>query len=834
MRRFKMAKLNDFLILLCCILTLVAGQKGPLESTTLHIAERSSPALIYQFEKKDARSTTFVLAGETDGIIDILPSDGWLITKGSLDWEKRPVHTLQVKTVDSRGSVIEGPYTVTIIVDDINNNIPAFNQSEYYGQVREQSRPGIPFIKVSATDKDDPKTPNAQLVYKINRQIPDPAKVMFFQINNVTGEISTTINGTQHLKFGDKQYELLIEVSDLAANPFSDDASVYITISENLWKQPNPVTIKENSTSPHPYTITKVTWNDQSVIYELHQRDRLPRFPFAIDQHGNISVTEPLDREERDQYIFYALAKNYNGVAVARPLEIRVDVEDINDNPPVCPAAETIFEFQENEPIGTTIGVLKATDNDQQDLTNALLRYKILEQWPHTPSGDMFRINTLTGGVQLINADINVQRERQYRLKVQVSDEGMPSFSTDCWVVINIIDINDNIPIFETPNYGNVTFPEDVAEKTLVKEIQATDADEPKTGSSAILYTIVEGDPDNRFIIETDPETNRGYIKVSASLDFETCKEHNLVINATNPEPLVTGVTYNSSSSTFLKVIVTDVDERPIFRNPIYQAQVLENAPIGTSLIQIEAFDPEGDKIWFSLKGNKYNWLKINEETGVIYSDAIMDRERQAHYTVDVVATESRNPKMSSSVFFHLYLDDVNDNYPRLAKDYYGDFSFCDPLTKPESFEFSAVDDDQPPHGTALKFRLGGDASTVNDWNIQYVNSTTARLIMMHSSFPKGDISVPVIIRDNGRPALEANVSVPVRICTCVSPNKCESTPLEHAPFSTVGMAVGILFGTLALIGIIVGAVLISINKKKKKASAGDANNAAETATLRS
>ncbi|KAM4028726.1 cadherin-17 [Anomaloglossus baeobatrachus] len=828
-----MLKLKDFLILLCCIQAIVAFEKGPLTSKTFHVEEGSGAITIYQFEKSNSRSVTFLLDGEKDDIIEIEPNNGLLRTLQSLRWDKRKLHTLQVKTVDGGGSTIEGPYTVTIIVVDINNNPPVFNQTEYHGAVREQSRPGIPFIRVFATDNDDPSTPNAQHVYKINKQIPDPARVMFFQINNVTGEISTTINGTQFLKFGDKPYELVLEVSDLAERPFSHNTKVSITILENLWKAPKPITITENSTDIHPYNITKVTWNDANVIYELHQREKFPRFPFTIDNNGTINVTEPLDREEQDQYIFYALAKNFNGVAVAKPLEIRVDVEDINDNPPICPAAMTMstFEVQENEVIGSVIGVIKATDNDQHDSSNSVLTYTTMEQWPQT-TPEMFRIGSYNGEIQLSNSGVNTHR--QYRVKVKVSDEGRPSLSTICWIVINVIDINDHIPIFESSDYGNVTLREDTALQTIVKEIQATDDDQPRTGSSAINYNIIEGDPYRRFIIETNPLNNRGYVKVAAQLDYETYSEHQLLIEARNPEPLATGISYNSSSTTILRVIVTDVDEKPVFDNPIYQVQVSEDIPIGTWLIKINASDPEGDDILFELRGNNFNWLRINKDTGDIYSNGNLDRERVEQYIVEVIATESKNPKMSSSVSLYLYLNDINDNSPRLAKDYFGDFSFCYPLTKPESFEFSGTDDDRPPWGVALKFRLGGNETTVRDWNIQYVNATTARLTMLHSNFPKQTIYVPVIIRDNGRPPLENNVNVPVRICSCTSNNQCEIEPLESNGLTSIGLALGILFGTLAVIGIIVGAVFISINKKKKKASSGDATNPAETVNLSS
>ncbi|XP_073406494.1 cadherin-17 [Dendrobates tinctorius] len=828
-----MAKLKDFLILLCCIQAIVAVEKGPLTSKTFHVEEGSGEIAIYQFEKSNSRSVTFLLEGEKDDIIEIDPNNGILRTLQSLRWDKRKVHTLQVKTVDSGGSIVEGPFTVIIIVEDINNNAPVFNQSEYHGGVREQSRPGLPFVKVFATDSDDPSTPNAQLVYKIKQQIPDPAKVMFFQIKNVTGEISTTINGSQFLKFGDKSYELLLEVSDLAERPFSHNAKVYISILENLWKAPKPVTIKENSTEVHPYSITKVTWNDPNVIYELHQREKFPRFPFTIDNNGIINVTEPLDREEQDKYIFYALAKNFNGVSVAKPLQIEVNVEDINDNPPICPEAMVSFEVQENEFIGSVIDVLKATDEDQHDSTNSLLSYTIIEQWPHT-SPRMFRIGLYDGSIQLSNTGVNTHR--QYRIRVQVSDEGTPSLSTICWVVINVIDINYHIPIFESSDYGNVTLREDSPLQTIVKEIQATDDDQPNTGSSSISYRIVDGDPDKMFTIETNPLNNRGYVKVAAQLDYESYQEHDLVIEAKNPEPLATGTHYNSSSSTHLKVIVTDVDEKPVFGNPIYQVQVSEGIPTGTWLIKINASDPEGDEILFELRENTFNWLEINKETGDIYTSANLDRERADQYRVEVVATESKNSKMRSSVSFYLYLDDVNDNSPRLAKDYFGDIFFCYPLTKPESFEFSGTDDDRPAWGVALKFRLGGNQTTAKDWNIQYVNATSARLTMLHTDFPKKTIYVPVIIRDNGRPPLESNVSVPVRICSCTSNNQCEIEPLETSGITSIGLALGILFGTLAVIGIIIGAVFISMNqkKKKKKTSSSDATNPAETVNLSS
>lgn len=43
-----------------------------------------------------------------------------------------------------------------------------------------------------------------------------------------------------------------------------------------------------------------------------------------------------------------------NGKQVDPPMEIQVLVEDVNDNKPVCENEESIFEVQEDEPVGKT------------------------------------------------------------------------------------------------------------------------------------------------------------------------------------------------------------------------------------------------------------------------------------------------------------------------------------------------------------------------------------------------------------------------------------------------------------------------------------------------
>ncbi|XP_006761275.1 PREDICTED: cadherin-17 [Myotis davidii] len=714
---------------------------GPLKPMTFSIFEGQEPSqIIFQF-KASPPAVTFKLSGETDGIFEIQP-DGLLYHNKALDRETRAVHKLQVSALDAHGNTVEGPVPITVEVKDINDNRPTFIQSKYEGSVRQNSRPGKPFMYVNATDLDDPDTPNGQLFYQIVMQLPKINNVMYFQINNKTGEISLTFAGSKELDPSKNPfYNLVVSVKDMGGqteNSFSDSTSVDITVKENIWKAPQPVEIVENSTDPHPMKITQRL----SPLF-IHM------LPLPT------SVTEA----------------DWSG-----------------------------------------IGTLVAHDMDEENTVNSVLHYKIVDQFPKFPKDGLFLIQSFTGLFQLAEQSLKKQDAAQYLLTVEVSDK---DFHTLCQVKINVIDINDQIPIFEKSDYGNLTLAEDTAVGSTILTIQATDADEPFTGSSKILYRITQGDDEGRLGIDTDPQNNTGYVIIKKPLDFETTAIHNIVFQAENPEPLVSGVQYNASSFATFTLFVTNVNEAPQFPQHIFQAKVSEDVAIGTKVGNMTAKDPEGLDISYSLRGDTRGWLRIDPATGEIFSAAPLDREAESLYRVQVVATEVGGSSLSTAAGFNLALTDVNDNPPRLAKEYTGLF-FCHPLSAPGSHIIQATDDDlQSFRGPQFTFALGSE-SLQNDWEISKINGTHARLSTKHTRFEERVYNVPIRINDGGRPPLEGTVSLPVTFCSCVE-GRC-FRPVGHMPgIPTVGSTVGILLTTFLVIGVILTVVFIRMKKNKGK-----------------
>uniref|UniRef100_A0A663N242 Cadherin 17 n=1 Tax=Athene cunicularia TaxID=194338 RepID=A0A663N242_ATHCN len=514
---------------------------GPLKDMNFSIPEGGAVRFIYQFTSEPP-AVSFRATGEKDGIIDIVPRTGILFLNGSLDWETKAVHRLQVESLDEKGNTVKGPYTVTIYVEDINDNPPEFDQIMYTGVVRQNSRPG------------------------------------------------------------------------------------------------------------------------------------------------------------------------------------------------------------------SNIGTLIATDMDEENTLNSRLRFKIESQVPPVPASNLFFIQQDTGILQLTSRSLNKRIASNYSLKVLVSD-GV--FQTICDVQVHVIDINDQIPIFEKSDYHNVTVAESLPVGTVILEIQATDGDEPGTGSSYIIYQMKEGDPNNTFIIVTDSETNRGFVKTNKALDFEATPVYNLVISATNPEPLVLGVQYNSSSLTLFKVFVTNVDEPPVFHKTVYKGEVFEDIPVNTLVMTVEAYDPEGDTVRYSLKGDVRKWLRIDSATGQIYTASTLDREQEEMYTVEVVASELTQ---KSKATFILHLSDVNDNPPLLAMDYPP--FFCHPLSGGERAFIQADDADEQLWYSTFTFSLADDVNTRNNWEITKANATHAYLSPKHVNFEEKVYNVPVIINDNGKPPLERKVNL--------------------------------------------------------------------------
>ncbi|KAF4075931.1 hypothetical protein AMELA_G00224540 [Ameiurus melas] len=838
-------------------------KKGPLNHKVLNVPEATPvPYPIFQFTSKVDGVSSYHVSGETEGKIGI-STDGWLYLEEALEWSPDKRHTLIVEAHSTEGETVDGPYTVVLLVVDVNNNAPVFNQSLYSGAIREHSPAGTPFLHVFATDADDPDTPNSQLMYSIESQIPNPTGVAFFTINPNTGEISTTNEGAVSLKartgviynrgetrgnidvlkrkfdefcssrneisfegnpfltcvqrsenrrlyaIQDPDYTLIVRVKDLGggvSNALSSITRVNIAVTQNLWVKPEPFVIMENLIVEYPMLLTSVRANDPNALYKLVQKEKEIPFPFTINEDGEIYITGPLDRETKNMYILVVLAEDEQGVELETPLEIQVVVGDVNDNAPECATAESVFEVQENENVGSHIGDLLVHDADKEKTMNSLLTFKLLSQRPTNPSDGMFIIDQALGSIQVAKHNFRRKDVPQYHLKVSVTD-GV--YNTECDVIINIIDLNNEVPIFEKNDYGRYSVPELAEVGTTLLTINATDADDPGTGSSKVEYHITAGDPDNVFAIEVDDATGEGRVYIARPLDYEAQSTYKLHIDARNPEPLIEGVGYDNRSSTVVVIELVDVDEPPVFTVDTVNVNIPENITVGATILTADAKDPEGHKIMFKLEGDEHGWLDLNAETGELKTKTELDREVVDQLTVRIIAYESEDQMQQVEREVSIQLMDVNDNYPKLKK---SQGFIC--VKKPEPLMLTAVDGDAEPFGEPFTFTLQMARKSPN-WEITPVNGTSAKLVLKKKPTSDQTFNIPVNIKDNAGVGVTHRFEV--RVCNCTVLGYCYVEPGTHAWKFGMSTTVGILGGVLGFIILFLAIVICRIKKNEKK-----------------
>ncbi|XP_068426574.1 cadherin-17 [Clinocottus analis] len=860
------------LLLLPLLFTIAGGtnleeKKGPFENTELDVVEGTPvPFPMYQFQVTRPEVNSFRLSGEGQEDIKI-SKDGWLYLERPLDWSREDHYIMMLEAL-AEDEVVEGPVYVTINVLDINNNAPFFNQSAYTAVVREKNPAGIPFTRVFALDQDDPETPNAHLSYSLVSQIPNKEHIPLFQIDPNTGEISTTEAGTQMLKaregiqygkgedqsidalrtkfndycpvpkipfeenpfftcveraemrrrnvdpLDDPDYTLTVRVQDLGGasqTALSGNARVQIVVQQNLWVNPGPITVREHLKETYPMVIAKVQSNEPNAVYSLVQKERELKFPFQITEDGEIHLTEELDREDKDMYILVVFAVDNEVKQVDPPMEIQVLVEDVNDNAPVCANEESVFEVQEDEPVGSLIGQLLAHDADQAGTLNSQLTYAIVSQEPPTATST-FSIDAASGNIQALR--LLQRRDQQvYNLNVRVTDL---VFSTECKVVVKVIDVNNEMPLFEKKDYGSHTLAEDTPVGHTVLTLRASDADDPDSGSSLIEFLISAGDNDGVFAVETDGK-GVGHLVVVKPLDFESSATYKLQIDARNPEPLMEGLDYGSESTAFVSVSLTDVDEAPEFSLDILDVNVPENTTKGSVLLTVEAKDPEGKEISFKMDGDTRGWLEIDAATGVIRTKDTLDRETLESFEVTVTAFEKGNPVKSSERVVSVRLLDVNDNVPKLIET---QAFIC--VEKPEPVIIRAKDTDSAPFSQPFTFAFAHGKKSPN-WELKSIDGTTAKLTLKKKPTEDKTFTLLINIKDNT--GMGVTQSFEVRVCTCTELGYCYIAPVERNISYGMGATIAILGGVLGFC-LIVFFIVIKRAKKGEKTQTEEERNA--------
>ncbi|XP_003924808.1 desmoglein-1 [Saimiri boliviensis] len=363
---------------------------------------------------------------------------------------------------------------------------------------------------------------------------------------------------------------------------------------------------------------------NQQVTYRISGVgiDQPPYGIFVINQKtGEINITSIVDREVTPFFIIYCRALNSMGQDLERPLELRVRVLDINDNPPVFSMSTFVGQIEENSNANTLVMILNATDADEPNNLNSKIAFKIIRQEP--ADAPMFIINRYTGEIRTMNNFLDREQYGQYSLAVRGSDRdgGADGMSAECECSIKILDVNDNIPYLVLPEIS-IKIEENTLYTNLM-EIRVIDLDEEFSANWMGVIFFISGNEGNWFDIEMNERTNVGILKVVKPLDYEAVNNLQLSIGVRNKAEFHHSImSQYKLTATAISVAVLNQREGPVFRpgskTYIVTGNMGANSKVGDFIATDQDTNGPSTTARYVMGNNPADLLAVDSRTGII------------------------------------------------------------------------------------------------------------------------------------------------------------------------------------------------------------------------
>uniref|UniRef100_A0A8C7QRU5 Cadherin-1 n=1 Tax=Oncorhynchus mykiss TaxID=8022 RepID=A0A8C7QRU5_ONCMY len=559
-----------------------------------------------------------------------------------------------------------------------------------------------------------------------------------------------------------------------------------------------PINFPENARGPFPKNMVQIkSSNDKEVKIQYSitgtGADLPPVGLFTVDKNsGILYVTQPLDRERKDQYIVRFLLAHAVavGAGIAEdPMEIIVKVIDMNDNKPVFTQDPFTGTVPEASKPGDEVMQVTATDADEEGSANSDVRYTILSQEPPLPSPNMFVINPVTGGIRVNAPGLDREKYTKYTLAIQAADmegNGLTSFGK---AIITVTDSNDNAPQFVTPSY-TVSVPENKVDALVVK-MPVTDGDEPHSSAWATTYKIVDGDPQGLFSVSTGPSKLEGIITTAKPLDFEKNNKYTLLVTVQNEVPFA--ISLPTSTATVV-VNVEDVNEAPVFTPVEKIIRKPEDLPVDSDLVLYTATDPDtarNQKVTYKIRNDPAGWLNINKDTGLIKVKSLMDREstfvQDNKYSVVVLGIDNDEIPATGTGTLIIELEDVNDNAPTIDESV---IRVCNKESSPQLLSVT----DKDSAGFAAPYTVQLQGSSHSNWTARMNDTKTGIILTLKTVLDSGDYMVVLRVSDNQ--GLHHDSTIQASVCDC------KGADVQCTDKAVAG------FGISSILGIL-GAVLL-------------------------
>ncbi|XP_054453297.1 protocadherin beta-16-like [Anoplopoma fimbria] len=512
-------------------------------------------------------------------------------------------------------------------------------------------------------------------------------------------------------------------------------------------------------------------------------------------ERGVLLVKERIDREVLCTET--ALCALHFQIILENPMEfysVTVQITDINDNAPTFEKSEMKFKISESAITGAKFVLERAVDLDVG--INDLKNYE-LKPTDHFVLKIHSNANGHTNVEMVLQKPLDREKQEQISLVLTAVDGGEPQMSGTMLIVITVLDVNDNAPVFTQSTY-KATVTENSPKGTVVATVSASDADQGTNGK--ISYSITNTLDNVRKVFEVNDEN--GDVSLIGDIDFEKSRHFQINLLASDDGGL--------TDSCKLIVDVQDINDNKPEINIMSKSTVIsEDAKLNTvvTMINIEDLDSEEngyvkclifDTVPFILKTSTNNFYSL-------VTDSDLDRETASEYNITVTCSDEGVPSLSSSVTLTLQISDVNDNAPVFERSSYEAYIVENNTPGLSIFTVKARDADWNQNAR-VSYIL--EDSSVNGVPVSSYVSVSADSGVIHAvrSFDYEqikDFHFRVKAQDGGSPPLSSNVTVKVMI-----QDQNDNPPQVLYPVQTGGSLVAEMVPRSADVGYLVTKVV--------------------------
>lgn len=596
---------------------------------------------------------------------------------GPLDREERALHELAIEARTARGAVAHARLRVRVL--DANDNAPIFVGRPYYALLGVQARPGDLVLRPQAIDLD--QGPNGRIAYALHRgdgrtfavdersgelrlrrppaapgehalvllardhgspplvsyagvvvKVLDRAAPSFGQPFYVAAVPEDAAPGTAlltldargahplvfHLSGGGDQFALeaatgvlsLVEPLDHESRPQHElVARATDSVTGAHSEVPLSVRVQDvNDCAP----LFEQAWHNVSVseaapvgsaVLEVRVADRdgpgdpqlrlLGGDSLFWLEGSTVRLAAPLDREDRALHRLRLTAADTGGLSATARLW--VTVLDMNDNPPAFerPPRDALLDSRAQP--GQLVARVRAWDPDASDrLTYALL----------PGGGHPFAIDPAQGVVTL--SAVPAVWAPSWELGLWVTDG---AYRAEAQLRVSLVASNEHAPRFGQSLYDAVVA-ENLPAGAPVARVAAHD---PDPLGAPLTYAIGDS-PAAARLFTLDAAT--GSLVTREPLDRERQQTHEVPVWAEDGG--------GRRALALVRVAVADAnDNEPVFGAPEYEASVWANTSVGTTLLQVRAFDPDQEsRLRYSLhdaSGNVSALFNVTPDSGELY-----------------------------------------------------------------------------------------------------------------------------------------------------------------------------------------------------------------------